>query len=156
MHAAYKAQLERQFRNYLTVHYLKGKGEGELKTTSDSFGQLSKNISQLIAKSWLPEGEEIKKVLLHGSSEKIKDIFKENGVDFDEFFSPMTVNVNVDWDTFFGTLAEITGPGQPLEYNLPYPPRPMEVTDAQLNEWVNNSDPSTIYPPYPYIPLSAS
>ena len=159
MQAAYQAKLEQQFQNYLTAYDLKGKGEGELKASNESFAQLSKEISQLIARSWLPndpKGADIKGALLKGDSEEIKTVFNKYGVDLDKFFSPMTVNVSVDWDTFFGTFSEVTGPEQPLEYNLPYPPRPMEVTDAQLSEWVHNSDPSTIYPPYPYIPLSAS
>jgi len=120
---------------------------------------LSKKVSQLIARSWLPndpEGADIKGALLSGDSEEIKTVFKKYGVDLDEFFSPMTINVNVDWDTFFGSLAEVTGSEQPVEYNIPYPPRPMEVTDAQLSEWVDSNDPSAVYPPYPYIPMTMS
>ena len=147
MQTAYKAQLEQQFRNDATVN------------TLNSFGQLSKKVSQLIARSWLPkdpEGADIKGALLKGDSEEIKTVFKKHGVDLDEFFSPMTLNVKVDWSAFCGSLVEVTGPKQLLEYNLPYPLRPMEVTGAQLSEWVNNSDPSTVYPPCPYIPLSVS
>ncbi len=128
-----------------------GRSNDEVKS---SFRQQSKKISQLIARSWLPGGEDIKNTLLHGSSDDIKKLLRDNGIELDDFFGPL--KVNVDWDTFFGSIKEIKDPDYEGIYNMPYPPRGLEVTDEHLTEWVNNTDPNTINPPYTYIPLTAS
>jgi hypothetical protein len=122
------------------------------------FREKNKKISQLIAKSWLPndpEGAEIRQVILRNVSEEIKDLLKKYDVDIDEFLGSIVggpIHVKVSWDTFAGKLDEI--PGSQGSYVLPYPPRPVEVTDEHLEEWVNNTDPNTPMPPYPYIPLT--
>jgi hypothetical protein len=123
------------------------KGSERTKQFSD-FLQASKKISQLIAESWLPEGEQIKKVLLSDDEEAIKELLKDKGIDLEGVFGIKTLFVN--WDSFYGTITELG-----LAYYLPYPPRPVVVEDYQLEEWVNNTEPNTLFPPYPYIPLSA-
>lgn len=118
---------------------------------------LSKRFSQLIARSWLlsdPIGVEIRTVLLDktlgdDSTARIKEVFQKHGFDIDEFFPHEVKNIVVDWSSFFSTWTE-----QTKTVTLPYPPRPQEVTDAQLTAWVNNDDPNITEPPYPYIPYT--
>ncbi|SRR5579883_180147 len=121
---------------------------------SNEFKSQSKKVSQLIAKSWLandPEGAEIKRVIYGRNSNEIKEMFKKYGVDLERFFDPL--KIVVDWSSFKGILEEeVVGE---VIYRLPYPPRPTEVTDEQLEEWINNTDTNTQYPPHPYIPLTA-
>ena len=142
----------------VAVGPIEGRKNGAVKNGAEvrqSFAQQSKKISQLIAKSWLPddpEGTQIKKVLIEGNSEKINEMLKKYGVDLEVIFHPLSIHV--DWDTFFGKMAETTVGGGTWLYSLPYPPRPNEVTDAQLTDWVNNQDPNQQFPPNPYIPLS--
>ncbi len=52
--------------------------------------------------------------------------------------------------------AEVSSGDNLWVSNIPYPPRPAEVTNEQLEEWVNNDDPEQVYPPHPYIPLTCS
>ncbi|GAB1543539.1 hypothetical protein NUACC21_62140 [Scytonema sp. NUACC21] len=116
------------------------------------FKSQSKKVSQIIAKSWLsndPEGMEIKRVIFRRNSDEIKELLKKYGIDLEGFFGP--TKVVVDWSSYKGILTEDVGEAV---YILPYPPRPTEVTDEQLEEWVNNNDPDTLYPTTPYIPLS--
>ena len=127
--------------------------------TLSVFAEHSKKISQLVAKSLLPndpEGAELRTALLENVSEKIKAAFKKYGMDFDEFASPLSVKVTVDRSTLCGSIEEVEGPDQILKITIPYPPRSELVTDVQLTEWVNNDDPEQVYPPYPYIPLTSS
>ena len=116
----------------------------------------SKTISQLIAKSWLPdkypEGKEIREVLIRDNSDEIKSLLKKYGVDIDIFGFGGSLEVTVSWDTFKGDIEEI--PGRAGAYTLPYPPRPAEVTNEQLEEWVNDTNPDDPYPKAPYIPLT--
>jgi hypothetical protein len=121
---------------------------------TEGFRQRSKLISQLIARSWLPGGEEIKQTLIYGSSDEIKALLTQEGVDLDKFFGPTMIKV--DWDTFYGTLEEIYATDFEVIYNMPYPPRPGEVTDEQLTDWVGNTNSDEVYPPYPYIPLTGT
>jgi hypothetical protein len=119
---------------------------------SREFLNQSKKMSQLIAKSWLPndpEAANIKKVLMSRNSDEIKALMKNYGIDPEGFLGP--TKVVVDWNSYKGVLTEEVGE---MVYSLPYPPRPTEVTDEQLEEWVNNTDPNTQYPTTPYIPLS--
>ncbi|MDF5732082.1 MAG: hypothetical protein PUP92_29795 [Rhizonema sp. PD38] len=117
------------------------------------FKNQSKKISQIIAKSWLandPEGMEIKRVIIRRNSDEMKQLLKKYGVDLERFFGPM--KVVVDWNSYKGIITEDVGEAI---YILPYPPRPAEVQDEHLEEWINNNDPNTLYPTTPYIPLSA-
>lgn len=115
--------------------------------------QASKKFSQLIAESWLrtEPGQKIREALLSNDSEQIKKVFKNHGVDFDEFF-PSTSQAVADWDSFLISWKERLGGNPTLK--IPYPPQPQEVTNAQLQEWVKNDNPNITEPPYPYIPYS--
>lgn len=120
------------------------------------YAQYTKTISQVIAKSWLSndaEGAEIKKTLLYGTEEEIKKMMLSYGVDWDKLFGPLTVKIRVDWDTFFGNFKEIAGLDEPLQINIPYPPKPAELTDQQLTDWINDES-DAIYPTTAYIPLT--
>ena len=135
-----------------------GKNDSLSVPSYNSFAEISKAISQILAKSWLPnqpEGGEIKQILLYGTPDEVKAMFKKYGVDLDEFYRPYNVTLFVNWDTFYGQLKELSGGGQQnLDIDIPYPPRPMEVQDWQLVDWINNNDPNTVNPTYAYIPLS--
>jgi hypothetical protein len=122
--------------------------------------ELNKKMGQIIAKSWLyksdPEGEKIRNVLvgnlLKTTAEKSKEIiefFKSNyDIDIENIGGVFPVeSVEVNWDTFYGNLSE-----NGKKYVLPYPPRPTEVTDEQLEQWIN--DTSNNFPSTPYIPLT--
>jgi hypothetical protein len=121
---------------------------------------LNKRMGQLVAKSWLyksdPEGGKIRNVLIGNlhktTAEKSKEIiefFKSNyDIDMENIGGVFSVeSVEVDWDTFYGDLPE-----NGKKYVLPYPPRPTEVTDEQLEQWIN--DTSNNFPSTPYIPLT--
>lgn len=127
----------------------------------EDFLFINKKLSQLIAKSWLPndpEGAEFRKILLRGDSEEIKNWLKNHDVDLEGFFR-VSLNIEVSWDTFIGTLKETTTLGtisnRSQTYILPYPPRPGVVTDEQLERWVNDTNSDNKFPLDPYIPLSA-
>jgi hypothetical protein len=122
---------------------------------------LNKKMGQIIAKSWLyksdPEGEKIRNVLISNlnkkAAEKSKEIvefFKSNyDIDIENIGGIFPVEgVVVNWDTFYGSILENNG----KQYVLPYPPRPTEVTDEQLEQWIN--DTSNNFPSTPYIPLT--
>lgn len=130
------------------------------ETARPTMIELNKKISQLIAKSWLyksdPEGERIRNVLvgnlLKTTAEKSKEIvefFKNNyDIDMENIGGVFPIeSVEVDWDTFYGSLSE-----KGKKYILPYPPRPTEVTDEHLEQWIN--DTSNNFPSTPYIPLT--
>lgn len=123
--------------------------------------ELNKKMGQLIAKSWLhksdPEGERIRNVLvgnlLETTAEKSKEIvefFKSSyGIDMENIGGVFPVeSVEVSWDTFYGNLSE-----NGKKYVLPYPPRPTEVTDEHLENWINDTT-SNNFPTTPYIPLT--
>jgi hypothetical protein len=122
---------------------------------------LNKKMGQLVAKSWLyksyPEGEKIRNVLIGNlnkkKAEKSKEIiefFKSNyDIDIENLGGVFPVeSVEVSWDTFYGDIPE-----NGREYVLPYPPRPTEVTDEQLEQWINDGT-SNNFPSTPYIPLT--
>ncbi|MEC4813941.1 MAG: hypothetical protein SAK29_11810 [Scytonema sp. PMC 1069.18] len=122
---------------------------------------ISKKLSQLIAKSWLPndpEGAEFRQIILRGDSEEIKNWLKNHDVDLEGFFQ-VSINIEVSWETFVGTLKETTAMGRlstrSNTYTLPYPPRPAVVTDEQLEKWINDTNADNKFPLDPYIPLSS-
>lgn len=121
---------------------------------------INKRLSQLIAKSWLPhdpEGAEFKQVLLRGDSEEIKNWLKNHDADLEGVYG-VSIFIEVSWDTFVGTLRESTALGtlsnRSNVYTLPYPPRPVVVTDEQLERWVNDTNHTNEFPSDPYIPLT--
>ena len=129
--------------------------------TSGSFADVSKKISQLIAKSWLPEdreGKRIKKILLRGNSNRIKELFKENDIDLDELMAPIPVNVVIDTNTFNGSIEQIpnTDPDKTVTVKIPLPPRPADLSDKELTQWVNDCSDNTVHADNPYIRFSCS
>ena len=147
------------FFNQLTEEL--GNTRGLETINKQDFQATNKKLSQLIAKSWLPndpEGADLKKILLRGDSGEIKNWLVTHGVDLEDWFR-VSLNVEVSWDTFVGTLKEITSLGTISDrsetYILPYPPRPAAVTDEQLERWVNDTNPDNKFPLDPYIPLTA-
>jgi hypothetical protein len=63
---------------------------------------MNKKMSQIIAKSWIPGGEEIRKVLLSGDSDQINKLFEDNAVAIAEIIG--IVNIVVEWNDFVGKL----------------------------------------------------
>lgn len=126
----------------------------EEKLDITMWGQLTKKMSQLIAKSWLPGGEPIKKILLYGQEEEIKDLLEQNGISLPK--GAISIRLSVNWDSFYGSVQEKTlGRERFWEWTIAYPPRPYyDVTDEQLQKWVDNDDPNTLYPTAAYIPLT--
>ncbi|NET46856.1 hypothetical protein [Okeania sp. SIO2B3] len=115
---------------------------------------VTKKISQLVAESWLPKGEEIRKIFLSRNSKKILKMFKKKGIDID-FFGP-SLKISIDTDTFTGYLEE-TRDNEPV-FNLviSYPPKPSEfnLSDKELKEWVENDDSNQFVPDNLYIPVT--
>lgn len=119
---------------------------------------VNKQLGQLVARSWLPNdplGQEFRNVLVGDLNEsvaerssKIIKFLKKQGIEI-EVLGDTVETVQVNWNSFSGTLTEDT-----RTYLLPYPPRPVEVTDVQLEAWVGDTDPAHKYPTTPYIPLS--
>lgn len=120
------------------------------------FSQISKSLSQLIARSWLPGGEAIRDIFNSGNSEEIFGMInKETGINLKEFFGD-NVEITIDWGRFMLEIEELYFRKENLwVLKFPYPPRPAQVTDTDLKHWVDNQDSQVTTPPYPYIPLSA-
>ncbi|MFK8184539.1 MAG: hypothetical protein AB8B99_14290 [Phormidesmis sp.] len=141
---------------------LKQNGDGGNVRPINHLYQLSKQISQLIAKSWLPEGESIREVFLSGDSDKIMKMLKEQNTDID--ILGKQIIIEMDWDSFFGGLIDINNPihnrdSSEMEYlfklKIGYPPKPSEynLSDADLEAWV--ADDGDCYEPNtPYIPVT--
>ena len=129
-----------------------------------AFVKASKKLSQLIAKAWLPdkypEGKAFRDVLVGNlqleddelRSKNIKLFLQGEGIDIDIDAiltnNKRSVLVLVNWDSFYGDLTE-----RGFQYSLPYPPKPAEVTEPQLDKWIKD-DTDNIVPNDPYIPVS--
>ena len=114
---------------------------------------VTKEMSQLIAKSWLPEGKEIREVLLSRDSDKILKLFRDHNIDIELF---AISRVEVDWTTFLGSVEDTTDPEHPLKLVVAYPPKPdaFNLNDDDLRDWVNNDEPKQKVPPHPYLPVT--
>ena len=128
------------------------------KSSSKDLLAIVKEMSQLIAKSWLPgkEGEEIRKILLLNDSDEIKKLLKQEGI-YDKVFDATFFEVN--WGSFVGYVMDTTHFDQPsmrFVWSIAYPPKPDEfnLSDADLKEWVKNDNPKQEYPTHPYIPVT--
>ena len=124
-------------------------------------GEDAKKLSQLIARSWLPteEGKAIKKIFNSGDTTQIVEVIKKYaGIDLKTLLGENLL-VTVDWGSYLAEIEEVYLGGQDFRSVLrfPYPPPPPkdEVTQQELQDWVNNTDPNQIVAPFPYIPLSA-
>ncbi|MDF5718317.1 MAG: hypothetical protein PUP93_31730 [Rhizonema sp. NSF051] len=103
----------------------------------------NKRLSQLIAKSWLPGEEKLKHQILQDP----KNALAENGIDI-----PEGVEVVADTRSFNCSIVPDERQDWPekIIFKLSYPPRPAEVTDEQLSDWVEGK----VEQPAPYIPLT--
>ncbi|MFQ4144869.1 hypothetical protein [Chlorogloeopsis sp. ULAP02] len=139
-----------QFSKIYTVSY-----NQERSTCSEKNLLLfSKKISQLIARSWLPGGEEIRSVLLSHDSEKIRKMFQENDIEID--ILPDKTKFLVDWTTFIGSLEDTIDPEYSFQMVIAYPPKPSEfnLSDSDLKEWVEDNNDDNTKPTHPYIPVT--
>ena len=129
--------------------------------TPGSFAEVSKKISQIVARTWL-DNEQAKQItteLESGDQERIKGILTRCGLNLDEFFSEMTVCVFVDCNTFESggvnsTFQQTPNTGQVVIVNIPLPPRPNDVTltDEVITGWIDGStDPDRVYSSNQYI-----
>lgn len=137
---------------------------GNVADFRQTLGEQNKKLSQLIAKSWLPneypEGKAFRDILLDTDetktdAERTKDIvnfLKTQGINIADILEPLLgrpVNIKVSWDTFAGDIRE----GD--VYVLPYPPKPrIDGFDDELEKWIKDKDPNNILPDAPYIPLT--
>ncbi|NEO52285.1 MAG: hypothetical protein F6K54_03825 [Okeania sp. SIO3B5] len=122
--------------------------------SSNDLRAVTKKISQLIAKSWLSDGEDIRKVFLSQDSDKILEMFQREGIDMG-IFGP-GLKVSIDTETFTGYLEETRDNQQPFNLVISYPPKPTEfnLSDQELREWVKNDDSNQLVPDNPYMPVS--
>jgi len=126
------------------------------------YGPRAKKVSQLIAKSWLPGGEEYKQIFLEKKSDEIKKLFRDNEIFDDEddakCFETIKVETKFDSPPYVGSLQlKKTKERDPIQFTLiiPYPdPKPPQLTDEVLEQWVNNDD-QELDPP-DYIPYSTT
>jgi hypothetical protein len=141
--------------------------------TPGSFSQITKNISKIIAKTWLNDelGKQIESGLLSNNQDTIKATLRggtdgqgTNGVALDDFFSEMTVYVFVDCSTFEsgginGTFEQTPNTGQVVKVNIPLPPRPSEssLNDITLSGWIDGSiEQDRVYSSNQYIARASS
>lgn len=139
-----------------------------MSITSGSFAEASKNISKIIAKTWLQDdtAEEIRTGLLSGEQSTIKNTLSNgtdgngtDGVNLDAIFSEMNVYVFIDCSTFEsggvnGTFTQKPNTGQVVIVNIPLPPRPRDnaLDDEIITCWINGSqDSDRVYSRNPYI-----
>jgi hypothetical protein len=113
---------------------------------------LNKKISQLIAKSWLPGKEEIREILIGEDQNKIRKLFVEEKIlgETDAEHTSFDVDLNPVADPeethikYSGSIVEDRKTGDLIEwvFKIPYPPRPEQVTDGMLYEWIESASES--------------
>ncbi|MBW4636408.1 MAG: hypothetical protein KME30_32390 [Iphinoe sp. HA4291-MV1] len=110
----------------------------------------SKKLSQLIAKSWLDRQE------LSIDKQFLLDNGLISRIDA-EYVQEIVMDKNPEGPLPY--VGEITiseeGEGK-LRIRIPYPNRPPELTDEELERWVNDDNPDNIKPTNIYIPYSTS
>ncbi len=109
---------------------------------------LSRIMSKVVAKSWLPEGKEIRAILMSKDGGKIRKLFEDNGCDF-SFYEGYSVELDVN------NFEGYTNEGD-RTIHVAYPPRPSDfnLSDTELRDWVNNPDPNQTNSGHPYIPVT--
>ncbi len=114
----------------------------------DTARTLSRKMSKIVAKSWLPAGKEIREVILSNDSDKIKKVFEAGGCDFSFY---QDYKVEVDFNNFEGNLKD-----RKETILIAYPPRPSDfnLSDRDLQDWIDEKDPNISMPPHPYIPVT--
>jgi hypothetical protein len=171
-----------------------------VKTTHNYYNRIvkqCKKLSQLVAISWLEHenAQQIRRIFLDFKSndferrsqtyidmvdlltgkkgDLLEPWFPDNS--FGAIFDPTEINyflIQVKWDTFEGSLQEITQPSVEQEgpffiMTLPYPPKPSaenvnldDVPRAWLTSKVDVNNPqetvSDPFPPVPYLPTTCS
>jgi len=156
-----------------------------------------KKLAQLVAISWLEheKARQIRRIFLHFKNndfqrqsptyidmvdlltgkkgDLLEPWFPDNS--FGAIFDPTEINyflIQVKWDTFEGSLQEITQPSVEQEglffiMTLPYPPKPSaenvnldDVPRPWLTSKVDVNNPNEIvrdlFPPVPYLPTTCS
>lgn len=125
-------------------------------------GEKAKKLSQLIAESWLPRGNDYRDKFL-GDQKTLKQFLIEKGIfddqdDADEV-EEIKVERNVEGPPYLGAIdidKTIEGEAIKLKLFIPYPDRHSQLTDEELEKWINNTDPNQIRPSNLYIPQSCS
>jgi hypothetical protein len=109
--------------------------------------EFNKKLSQLIARSWLPGGEEIEKRFL-GSQEEVIQLLVDEGIVTAEEAPYIGVNVdtNPPGPPYVGNIQEGVDPV--LTLYIPYPKRPSQVTSAELTTWVDSQINAAPYSPF--------
>ena len=69
---------------------------------------------------------------------------------------PIPVNVVIDTNTFNGSIEQIpnSDPQKTLTIKIPYPPKPAEVSDEELQQWVDDCS-DNVYSDSLYIRVSS-
>lgn len=114
-----------------------------------SYKELSRKFSKLIAKAWLADDSEAKKIdeiLLEGKSKKIKKLLKKYDIPVLDDCEYVVDRKSFEISVFVDEKTQIA------YVRLPYPPKPQGVEDIQLNEWVNDDDPNTTEPTELFLP----
>ncbi|MDZ8140833.1 MAG: hypothetical protein RM049_37030 [Nostoc sp. DedQUE04] len=133
--------------------------------------QPSKKLSQLIAKSWLRDGDsEAKDVFTEGDPDKVKSFLKDRGLlsELDAEYATikidrceLTPEPNSTGVVYIGelTIAKDDA-GEFTNYNItiPYPEEPAELRNHPeiLEEWVNSPDGEELYTPVKISPVQIS
>ncbi|NEQ36406.1 MAG: hypothetical protein F6K40_09025 [Okeania sp. SIO3I5] len=123
--------------------------------SSNDLRAVTKKISQLIAKSWLPDGEDIRKVFLSQDSKEILKMLKKKGIALESIFGP-SLEIKIDTNSFEGYIEEVRNIQQPFIFVISYPPKPTEfnVSDQELTQWVENNNSNQFVSDNLYIPVS--
>ncbi len=109
---------------------------------------LSRDMSKVVAKSWLPEGKAIRTEILSNDPARIKKVFEDNGCDFSYYEG---FGIEVDFNSFEGNLKDLA-----QTIVVAYPPKPSKfnLTDEEISDWVNEKDLSISIPTHPYLPTT--
>ena len=121
--------------------------------TDNSCEQINRKFSKAIAKAWLAddsEGKKIHQTLLEGSSEKLKELLRKYQIPVRDDCEYVVDRGSFEVSIFIDEKAQIS------YVRLPYPPRPTEVEDLQLNEWVDDDDPKTVAPSELFLPRACA
>lgn len=133
--------------------------------------QPSKKLSQLIAKSWLRDGDsEAKDVFTEGDPDKVKSFLKDRGLlsELDFKYAKIIIDRSVTPDpnstgvVYIGELTvekDLAGEFNIYNITIPYPEEPVELRNHPeiLEEWVNSPEGEPPYSPEKisrWIPLT--
>lgn len=108
----------------------------------------NKKISQLIAQSWLPGGEQIQEQLC-GSEEQVLNLLVVENIlnETEAKYAHVKVDLNPPGPPYVGSISDGPPPHLLILY-IPYPKRPTEVTNEELRTWVNSELVSEPFSPF--------